>query len=1278
MSNKINSIKDLDKLVIRKLPVTEKQKSIVQRRLNKLKRDPKGFVEGSLQKRSKQIREHLPIKYNGSNSFTVISAVYNVEKYLDDYFSSLTNQSLSFKKHIKLILVDDGSTDNSASIIKKWQKKYPKNITYLYKENGGQASARNKGLKYVTTKWVTFIDSDDFISLNYFEEVDKFVEGNDEVSIISCPFIVYLEDKQSTKNNHPLNFRFSNDNRLIKLGSLNRDIQLSVNNAFFNYNIIKDNNIVFNEKVKPSFEDARFVGDYIVKESKSKNIAFLAQNTCKYLYRKRSDGTSTLDGAWLKPGLFSEVLEYGVLELLVSSEFELGYVPVVFQNMALYHLYWYFARIIDSRSSLSHLSSSEIELFKYLVERIFQKIEPETIERFNYASAWFFHKVGFLGLFKQQAPKNQIVYIENYDCNKDQILVKFFSNKDLLEEYNIDDQDITPKFYKKVEHTFIDDVFTYEYRVWVPCNELGSLKVFLDSVQTVITFNGKQHKSLNLSEVKKHFSRNYSNLPELWMFIDSNYKADDNAEHLYRYVKENSNKNICFALERDSKDWNRLYQEGFELVEFGTADYEKRLKQATKIISSNIDGYVTDYFGDNSLFNKDLIFLQHGVTLHNISKWLNTKKSLNLFITATNDEYNSITSDKSPYIFTDKEVKLTGFPRHDALLKNSKKGLKKILIMPTWRKNLVGESVDTNKRLYNPEFKNSDFFIHWKGLLDSSYISDLILNQGFQVIFAPHPNIQDYIEDFSVPPYIDVWNYGNGGVQELFGESDILITDYSSVAFEMAYLNKPVLYFQFDKNTIFSGGHNFDSGYFSYENDGFGPVAEDLNSLIVNLRSVVENNCDAMNIYQSCIESTFAYRDSNNCERVYQEILKLDLPSNQTIDLDLLELFMLRAYEFRDWKLVELRSKLLLGYYKDTKLKEIYLESLLEQHKLSRLNKEIQSLCSNEEKRLWSFRLSFKASDWKKALSFSKNISDYKSQDLLRLVQCYAEIGDNSSYESTLSKLFDDPLNKVQPEIIDIWRFQSLQEWQNLIDYAESNLQLLSEHVLEEYCPEIILAEAYRNIGDISMARDTLLKISSRNSLKGRFNIELAIIEYNRKNYSRSAGQFLKGIDSNVGLLKLDYAKQYTEALYNVANELNTGNKWLEVNEQLLQLIEKYPDERVIQKYFLKTLGRIGNWQDILYYFNSFNIGDDESVIYEVVLAQYRLGYLNEAYESIRGNNLGAQSSYDYISLVAEISFIMEDIDLSKKCYQLLISKYPKINKEKNILALKELIFNKK
>ncbi|EAH5467340.1 glycosyltransferase family 2 protein, partial [Campylobacter jejuni] len=136
------------------------------------------------------LKQFKPKKYKAYNKYVIVSAVYNVEKYLDDFFKSIINQRLDFKNNIHLICVDDGSTDNSANIIKKYQKKYPKNIIYLYKENGGQASARNLGLKYLKENdlnipWVTFTDPDDFLDRDYFYEVDSFLKNQNNIAMVA-------------------------------------------------------------------------------------------------------------------------------------------------------------------------------------------------------------------------------------------------------------------------------------------------------------------------------------------------------------------------------------------------------------------------------------------------------------------------------------------------------------------------------------------------------------------------------------------------------------------------------------------------------------------------------------------------------------------------------------------------------------------------------------------------------------------------------------------------------------------------------------------------------------------------------------------------------------------------------------------------------------------------------------------------------------------------------------------------------------------------------------
>jgi len=108
-------------------------------------------------------------------------------------------------------------------------------------------------------------------------------------------------------------------------------------------------------------------------------------------------------------------------------------------------------------------------------------------------------------------------------------------------------------------------------------------------------------------------------------------------------------------------------------------------------------------------------------------------------------------------------------------------------------------------------------------------------------------------------------------LQYLLKSSAVMITDYSSVAFDFAYMNKPLLYFQFDYDK-FREGH-YQEGYFSYEKNGFGPVCYDVEHLTEEFCRIVENEMEIENKYSNKIKEFFEYRDKENCKRTYEAIL---------------------------------------------------------------------------------------------------------------------------------------------------------------------------------------------------------------------------------------------------------------------------------------------------------------------------------------------------------------------------------------------------------------------
>ncbi|ECP5263661.1 glycosyltransferase [Campylobacter lari] len=835
------------------------------KKLRKLRTNPKLFFKDAIEKKvfwlSGIYNKYLPKKYKGFTQYTIISAVYNVEKYLDDYFNSIINQRLDFKKNIFMILVDDGSTDNSAQIIKKYQKKYPKNIVYLYKENGGQASARNLGLKYMQennykTPWVTFTDPDDFLDRNYFYEVDKFLSTHqdDDICMIGCNIIFYHEKQRIYKNNHPLNFKFKKGIQVIENYDLDNFIQLSAASCFMNITFL--NNLMFDEKLKPNFEDAKFINEYLLENIDLKS-AFLPK--VKYFYRKREERNSTLDNSNKNSDLYLLVSQRGCLKLLQKNKFY----NIFIQNVCLYHFIWQIKFLVNSPEKLSFMSENEKQQYLELLDQIFSYIDTNTIMEFNLAGCWFFHKVGFLNCFKKQKPSFQIAYIEDYDPYKEQIVITYYTGDDKdVESIVVDGEEVYIDYKKIVKYDFLDRVFCYQKRLWVhiPKNAKDKLEMFINNKQSMVGRCGEYF--LDVKNIRKEFQKRLSK-SNIWLLMDRDYEADDNAEHLYRYIMQNHpEQKMFFALRKESSDWERLEKEGFNLIEFGSFKFERIIKKASKVISSHCDEYLMKYITPRQQF----IFLQHGVIKDDLSKWLNSKK-VNLFITSTKAEYDSIVNDYNRYKFGKKEVVLTGLARHDVLLKNNKSDTKQILIMPTWRAGIVGNITNSSKRGLKENLKQSEYFQKWNSLLNNDNLKKLCELYSYAIVFNPHPNIMPYLKEFNLLSHVKIANQDES-LQILFCNSSLMITDYSSVAFEMAYLEKPIIYYQFDKEEFFIS-HTYQKGYFSYEKNGFGPVVENEENLLKELEILLKNNCKPFGIYKDNIDSTFVFKDDKCCERNY-------------------------------------------------------------------------------------------------------------------------------------------------------------------------------------------------------------------------------------------------------------------------------------------------------------------------------------------------------------------------------------------------------------------------
>lgn len=810
-------------------------------------------------------KKFLLKKYKARQSYVIISPLYNCAKYLDDFLLSIINQRLDFKRNITLILVDDGSNDESFFIIKKYLKKYPKNIHYIYKENGGVSSARNLGLSYlkksdIKATFINFADSDDILDRNFFYEMDKFLgkEKDENLAMLCANFIFYREKRiVRYKDSHSLNFKFK-ETCVKDIKNLDTFIQLATNSVLFKREFLDDK--LHFEKDLSYGEDVIFILNFFLKNY-NKKVAFLKE--AKYFCRKRFDKSSLFDS-------LASMLKYKLIyadffeEILRKYKQDLGFIPSFLSNTVLYDVFWFVDELLNVKND--EIKSLNLN---FHLRKIFAFLPNEHIQNFSLCNIKIFHKIGFLNLFKDEKFQGKnTIFIEKIDEKKSQVLLSFFYAKTC--DFFIKNTKILYEKTRKI--SFLDETFCYEKRLWISLDENAlNLDMSLDLKEVFLEFKGEKISSLKpvYDEFLKLKNKRAKNA-KLWLFADSNLRADDNAEHLYRYLRHKKiDKKIYFVLSKKSDDFKRLKDEGFNLVDPNSFRFLYLLFRADKIISSHIDRYFYGAFGKNTLLTKDFIFLQHGILEKEISSWLNQRK-IDLLITSAKPEFKSFI-DESAYKLSEKEVKLTDLARYDRLV-TLKKEKKYILIMPTWRRDIVGAfSKKLGTRRINKNFTQSLYFKKYNELLSSYELLSFCEKNSYELCFNPHPNILPYLNFFRLDKRIKLANGKN--LQELFAKTALLITDYSSVAFDVAKLSKPVLYYHFDKESFFLT--QWQSGYFDYEKNGFGAVCKNLNELLAELYK--NEKCEFKEPFLSRAKAFFAFNDGKNCERIYKEILSLDL-----------------------------------------------------------------------------------------------------------------------------------------------------------------------------------------------------------------------------------------------------------------------------------------------------------------------------------------------------------------------------------------------------------------
>lgn len=350
----------------------------------------------------------------------------------------------------------------------------------------------------------------------------------------------------------------------------------------------------------------------------------------------------------------------------------------------------------------------------------------------------------------------------------------------------------------------------------------------------------------------------------LWLISERGDDAADNGYHLFKYLTEHPETGITpvYVIEEGSPDYQKVASLNGKIVEPGTYEHYKLIYQAGALISTHTYGYTPNMqayhkFAKYHLFKPKgiSVFLQHGI-LDKDTPWLyydNFKPDI--FVVSSDIEKRIVRTvcHQPEWV-----IKNIGLCRYDRL-NHAGNPEKQILIMPTWREWL--------KDMNRTDFIQSDFCQKWRALLFNKNLIYNLSKQGYKIVFFLHPELQKYSDLFTH----DGITVANENLQDIMMKSEILVTDYSSVYFDMAYMERNIIFFQFDKKEYETKHYN---GLLINHNN-FGLVAKTVD----DTKKALLNACGVDGIYKkygnsTYINSFFNYHDDKQCERTIEEIRK--------------------------------------------------------------------------------------------------------------------------------------------------------------------------------------------------------------------------------------------------------------------------------------------------------------------------------------------------------------------------------------------------------------------
>jgi len=347
----------------------------------------------------------------------------------------------------------------------------------------------------------------------------------------------------------------------------------------------------------------------------------------------------------------------------------------------------------------------------------------------------------------------------------------------------------------------------------------------------------------------------------VWLVGEVPYKAQDNGYRFFRYIRrEHPSRRAYYVIDKDSPDREKVAILG-NVVDRFSRDHIKYSFLASRIVGSHHAEYL--YVSRDRAIGRYIrgvrIFLQHGITatknvVPNYGRQGTVERPTERFVVVSELEQKIVTED---YGFAKRQAPIAGFARFDDLFSDPVDPDKTILVMPTWRDTIVRVE----------KFFESDYYSNWHGFLSDSRLQALVHDHGYTVTFVVHPNMRMFADHFDLPG-VNLVRQDEVDVQRLLRTSAILITDYSSVAWDFSFQSRPVLYFLFDQNKL----TNERAPHIDFHTELPGPIVSTPSELVAEVTATIERGATMEDRYRRRADLFLGHRDTENCARIYDVV----------------------------------------------------------------------------------------------------------------------------------------------------------------------------------------------------------------------------------------------------------------------------------------------------------------------------------------------------------------------------------------------------------------------